>query len=122
MAGIPADPNDPEDFDVSEAEVQRALAERRTRRGAQRTPVKVPVSIRLSPDVVTALRQTGTGWQTRADGILREGLGLGSSQVTGEYRTASSANSSGKTMTHDATTGRILGSTQSGKPAGKRKA
>jgi uncharacterized protein (DUF4415 family) len=37
---------------------------------------KKPVSIRLSPDVLDALRASGPGWQTRADELLRKGLGL----------------------------------------------
>jgi uncharacterized protein (DUF4415 family) len=40
-------------------------------RGPQRAPRKVPVSIRLSPDVVKAFRASGTGWQSRVDEILR---------------------------------------------------
>lgn len=32
------------------------------------------VSLRLSPDVVEALRASGPGWQTRAEDMLREGL------------------------------------------------
>jgi uncharacterized protein (DUF4415 family) len=44
------------------------------RRGPQRTPKKVPISIRLSPDVVEGLRATGTGWQGRADEALRTWL------------------------------------------------
>jgi uncharacterized protein (DUF4415 family) len=44
------------------------------RRGRQKTPRKVPVSIRLSPDVVNGLRATGDGWQVRADEVLRSWL------------------------------------------------
>jgi uncharacterized protein (DUF4415 family) len=44
------------------------------RRGKQKTPRKVPVSIRLSPDVVDGLRATGEGWQVRADEVLRSWL------------------------------------------------
>jgi len=33
---------------------------------------KAKVNIRLSPDVVAALRATGAGWQTRADQALRK--------------------------------------------------
>jgi uncharacterized protein (DUF4415 family) len=33
---------------------------------------KAKVNIRLSPDVIAALRATGTGWQTRADQALRK--------------------------------------------------
>lgn len=43
-------------------------------RGPQRAPVKVPVTIRLSRDVVEALRSTGTGWQSRADEMLRRAV------------------------------------------------
>jgi uncharacterized protein (DUF4415 family) len=44
------------------------------RRGPQKTPKKVPISIRLSPDVAEGLRATGTGWQSRADEALRSWL------------------------------------------------
>lgn len=33
---------------------------------------KAKVNIRLSPDVVAALRATGAGWQTRVDQALRK--------------------------------------------------
>ncbi len=33
---------------------------------------KAKVNIRLSPEVVAALRATGAGWQTRADQALRK--------------------------------------------------
>ena len=52
---------------------QRVLLKLR-RRGPQKTPKKVPVSIRLSPDVVEGLRATGNGWQGRADEALRSWL------------------------------------------------
>jgi uncharacterized protein (DUF4415 family) len=44
------------------------------RRGPQSSPTKVPVTIRLSRDVVEALRSTGEGWQTRADDMLRQAM------------------------------------------------
>ena len=44
------------------------------RRGPQKTPRKVPVSIRLSADVAEGLRATGNGWQVRADEALRSWL------------------------------------------------
>ncbi len=34
------------------------------------------VSLRLSPDVLDALRASGPGWQTRAEQMLRDGLRL----------------------------------------------
>ena len=39
-------------------------------RGPQKTPKKVPVSIRLSPLVVSHFRQQGPGWQARIDAVL----------------------------------------------------
>jgi uncharacterized protein (DUF4415 family) len=44
------------------------------KRGPQKTPRKVPISIRLSPDVADGLRATGNGWQVRADEALRSWL------------------------------------------------
>lgn len=40
-------------------------------RGAQKTPVKRAISIRISPDVLEAMRATGNGWQTTAEQVLR---------------------------------------------------
>lgn len=52
--------------------VKRAIS--KIKRGPQKAPTKVPVSIRLSPDVVAGLRATGEGWQVRADEALRSWL------------------------------------------------
>jgi uncharacterized protein (DUF4415 family) len=41
------------------------------KRGPQKAPRKVPISIRLSLDVAEGLRATGAGWQRRADDALR---------------------------------------------------
>ena len=35
---------------------------------------KIPVSIRLSPDVVNAFKSSGKGWQTRINEALKEWL------------------------------------------------
>lgn len=43
-------------------------------RGAQKSPTKERVTIRLSPDVVNRFRSTGQGWQTRVDAALQEWL------------------------------------------------
>lgn len=51
------------------SDLQRVLSNRP--RGPQKEPKKVAVSIRLSPDVVKAFRDSGVGWQTRVDEILR---------------------------------------------------
>jgi uncharacterized protein (DUF4415 family) len=42
------------------------------KRGPQRTPTKVPVSIRLSPEVVKHFKSKGPGWQSRIDDALRK--------------------------------------------------
>jgi uncharacterized protein (DUF4415 family) len=47
---------------------------KRTPRGPQKAPVKVPTTIRLSPDVVEAFRAAGDGWQTRIDAALKDWL------------------------------------------------
>jgi uncharacterized protein (DUF4415 family) len=43
-------------------------------RGAQKTPTKERITIRLSHDVVSRFRASGTGWQRRVDAALREWL------------------------------------------------
>jgi uncharacterized protein (DUF4415 family) len=57
------------------AHERAALSSRK--RGSQLVPKKVPISIRLSPDVLAGLRATGDGWQTRADEALRMWLVTG---------------------------------------------
>ena len=42
------------------------------KRGPQKTPTKVPVSIRLSPEVVKHFKSKGPGWQSRIDDALRK--------------------------------------------------
>ena len=42
------------------------------RRGPQKTPTKIAVSIRLSPDVVKHFKAKGPGWQSRIDDALRK--------------------------------------------------
>ena len=39
-------------------------------RGPQKDPLKVPVSIRLSPDVIEYFKSQGKGWQTKINNIL----------------------------------------------------
>lgn len=45
-------------------------------RGPQKAPTKVPVSIRLSADVVAHYKATGPGWQARIDEALRKAAKL----------------------------------------------
>jgi uncharacterized protein (DUF4415 family) len=39
-------------------------------RGPQKDPVKIPVSIRLNPDVVDYFKSQGKGWHTKINHIL----------------------------------------------------
>ena len=45
-------------------------------RGPQVAPTKQQVTIRLDPDILARLKEDGRGWQTRANALLREALGL----------------------------------------------
>lgn len=45
-------------------------------RGNPREPTKDPVTLRLDKDVLAAFRASGSGWQSRANQMLRQGLGL----------------------------------------------
>ena len=49
-----------------------AILARVARRGPQKTPTKVAVSIRLSPDVLSHFKAKGPGWQSRIDEALRK--------------------------------------------------
>ena len=74
IIAIPADPDDPEDFDVTVEALEQALAERRERlrvRGLQRAPTKQQVTLRLDPDVLAKFRGTGPGWQARINAVLK---------------------------------------------------
>jgi uncharacterized protein (DUF4415 family) len=42
------------------------------RRGPQKEPTKVAVSIRLSPEVIAHFKAKGPGWQSRIDDALRK--------------------------------------------------
>lgn len=46
------------------------------RRGNPRAVTKDLVTLRLDKDVLAAFRASGSGWQSRANEILRKGLGL----------------------------------------------
>lgn len=52
------------------------LAQFKNTRGPQKAPTKVPVSIRLSADVVAHYKATGPGWQSRIDETLRKAAKL----------------------------------------------
>ncbi|MFT4179350.1 MAG: BrnA antitoxin family protein [Thermomonas sp.] len=44
--------------------------------GSTKPDAKVPVKLRIDPDVLAVLRATGDGWQTRVNTILRERFAL----------------------------------------------
>ncbi|WP_419810132.1 BrnA antitoxin family protein [Sphingomonas sp.] len=69
---LPADPNGPEDFNVTVEALELALAERREQlRGAQRLPTKQQVTLRLDQDVLARFQATGPGWQSQINAALR---------------------------------------------------
>ena len=45
-------------------------------RGPQKSLRKVPVSIRLTPEVVERFKASGPGWQSRIDDVLKKAVGL----------------------------------------------
>ena len=55
------------------AAVSQALAKKRQgQRGPQRSPTKLPVTVRYSPEVVAYFKATGDGWQTRMNDVLSD--------------------------------------------------
>ena len=58
--------------DVVAAYHSGTLKRKRGQRGVQKSPTKQAVSIRLSTEVVDFFKQSGKGWQTRVDDVLRE--------------------------------------------------
>jgi uncharacterized protein (DUF4415 family) len=44
--------------------------------GSTKANAKVAIKLRLDPDVLTVLRATGAGWQTRVNTMLRERFAL----------------------------------------------
>src|SRR5260370_17166124 len=55
----------------------------KVQRGRPRSPTrKVPLKLRLDPDVVKAFRARGPGWQSRMNPALRHAARLGASKQT----------------------------------------
>lgn len=50
------------------AKIKKGVGER----GAQKSPTKIPISIRVSPEVADYFRSKGKGWQGRIDSILKD--------------------------------------------------
>ncbi len=47
---------------------------RKASRGPQKAPTKQVTTIRLSPEVMSAFKATGPGWQTRINAALKDWL------------------------------------------------
>lgn len=62
---------DPDAFEFTDEEFRRA----KRGRPFSENP-KQAVSIRLDPEIIAKLKADGPGWQTRANALLRKGLGL----------------------------------------------
>jgi uncharacterized protein (DUF4415 family) len=69
-----------EDFDRAQAPQdvlpESALKAFPKTRGPQVASKKIPVSIRLSPEVVERFKADGPGWQSRIDDVLKKAIGL----------------------------------------------
>jgi uncharacterized protein (DUF4415 family) len=52
------------------------LAQFPKHRGPQKAPTKIPISIRLSRDVLDYFKRGSRGWQSRIDAALRKIAGL----------------------------------------------
>lgn len=52
-------------------------ARERKARGKQIAPTKVQAAIRFDADVLSGLRATGKGWQSRINALVREALAQG---------------------------------------------
>lgn len=80
--GIDLDPDNPEWTAEDFACAQPASAAHpelvedwlRRKRGPQKAPTKVLVSLRLERDVLDKLRASGRGWQSRANDMLRKAV------------------------------------------------
>jgi uncharacterized protein (DUF4415 family) len=59
-------------YEVLPASLQKTLGMKQ--RGPQKTPTKQMTTIRLSPEVMSAFKATGSGGQTRIDGALKDWL------------------------------------------------
>ena len=54
--------------------VAATIGELRRARGPNKKPIKEQVAIRLDPDVLSAFRSGGPGWQTRVNAALKDWL------------------------------------------------
>ena len=54
--------------------VAATIAELRRVRGRNKAPTKEQIAIRLDPEVLSAFRASGPGWQTRLNTVLKDWL------------------------------------------------
>ena len=59
-------------LEVLPKEAVEAIRRYRGQRGPQRAPTKELISLRIDRDVVAAYRESGPGWQARANDALRD--------------------------------------------------
>lgn len=58
--------------EVLPAELLDVLPKRKVgQRGRQKAPVNISITIRYSPEVVKYFKETGKGWHTRMDEVLK---------------------------------------------------
>ena len=53
---------------VLAAKIKKGVGER----GPQKAPTKIPINLRLSPEVAKYFRAEGKGWQSRINQVLKE--------------------------------------------------
>jgi uncharacterized protein (DUF4415 family) len=59
--------------EVLPADLLGVLPKRKVgQRGRQKTPTKVSITLRYSPEVVSYFKETGEGWQSRIDEVLKK--------------------------------------------------
>lgn len=81
-ATVVAAASDPDALELTEGQLERMrpgsalFPELTRRRGPQKRPTKMSVTIRLDPDVVQRFKHDGPGWQVRINAALRKAAGL----------------------------------------------
>jgi uncharacterized protein (DUF4415 family) len=51
-------------------------------RGSQKEPLKIPVSIRLNPDIIEYFKSQGKGWHTKINNILYDYMKTHNAKLT----------------------------------------
>lgn len=64
--------SDPDAMPLTDSEWEAVKPFARIGRPPSPKPLKVPTTIRFDADVLTALKATGKGWQTRVNEAMRE--------------------------------------------------